>query len=394
MKRNSLVCLLIFIGLSAFGSNSEREFFEAQTRYWGIHEKVTAADIDKLVELQQKIDQPGLTQEQRTKAYETLFHYVQKLRGLPEGRVPAAMAATFWNQHPRQNASRVARPHHFEQVVKRGEGPIAMILIPDMGADWTVFDSFMQRNQKDYTFYAVTLPGFGTTAPPARLSKLDYGERAWWNNAEAAILNLISQKKINHPVVLGHQAGAYLAMKVALSHPNQVRGAIVLNGLLYMTHPSIPANASPEDRAKIVNSWIPVDLFPKPTREQYRNFYLQMASWLCKDKTRQQRLVDLLSSSSSSTWWNYFAELATTDFSDPIKNLKVPLLIVPSVYDSPDQFKGSEVAVQQWQSFHQSKLPITIIPMENCRAYATEDQPAKLDEAIHRWTGNQISMNK
>jgi pimeloyl-ACP methyl ester carboxylesterase len=386
MNRNVIAVVLVMLSVAAFGGSGERQFFESQIRYWGVEAKVSAGDVDKLVQLKQKTDAPGLTQEERTKAYEELFHFVQKVRGLPEGRVPAATAAGFWNPQQRVEIVRTAKPHQLGNFQKRGSGSVPMILIPDLGADWSVFDSFMQRNQSKFTFFAVTLSGFGDTAPPTRASKLDYSNTVWWNNAEAAILDLITNKKIDRPVILGHQAGAYLAMKVALSHPDRVRGAVVLNGLLYMAHPAIPQNATLPERAKIVNSWTPVDLFPNPTREQYRNFYRQGVSWLCKDKNRQEQLVDLLSRTSSSTWWNYFAELATTDVSNQMKNLKVSMLVLPSVYDSPDQFKGSEVGLQQWKSFDHSALPITVVPLENCRAYAMDDQPEKLDEAVRAWT--------
>src|SRR5688500_2392184 len=42
-------------------------------------------------------------------------------------------------------------------VEVRGKGPIQMVLIPGLLSDWTVFESFMERNGERYTMYAVTL---------------------------------------------------------------------------------------------------------------------------------------------------------------------------------------------------------------------------------------------
>lgn len=390
MRPNLVIWFLIFPGLIGFATDTLRTYLETQTRYWGIHETITTADMDKLVLLKEKADQTGLSMEARTKAYEDLFQFVQELRGVSIGKVPSAMAAGYWSegQSSFPSATEIAKPRELGNFTKRGTGAISIILIPDLGVDWSVFDSFMQRNQPQFTMYAVTLPGFGGTAPPARPERLDFGKREWWKNAQAAILQLIAKEKIDRPLILGHQAGAYLAMRLALDEPQLIRGAIVLNGLLYAPVPGIPQNAKTAERAKIVNSWTPVELFPNPSQSRYRNFMLQFASWNCKDKQRQETLADLAAKGGPSTWWNYFAELATTDLSSEIKAFKVPLLVLPSLHDpaSPG-FETSKGALEQWKNLDHaiSSLPIAVVPMEDCRGYATEDQPAKLDEAIRAW---------
>src|ERR1041385_3878155 len=89
-------CLLLFQYFPVFAADPLRAYIEAQTRYWGIQEKITPEQMNQLVDLKQKADQPDLSQEQRTKAYTDLFQFVQKLRGKPEGRVPGALAASYW----------------------------------------------------------------------------------------------------------------------------------------------------------------------------------------------------------------------------------------------------------------------------------------------------------
>ena len=398
MKRTLVLLLFSFIaGLAISGEDVLRTYLESQTRYWGIDKTMSAADLDQLVDLKRKADQPGLSQEERTKAYEDLFHFVQKLRGFPEGRVPAAMAANYWSagQPAVRPALHFTKPGQLGNYIKRGTGDIPMILIPDIGADWSVFDSFMQRNQSRFTFYAVTLPGFGGTNPPPRQEKLDFGTMQWWNNATASVLDLITKQKLNHPLILGHQAGAYLAMKLALQRPELVRGVIVLNGLLYAPLPVIPQNTAIAERVRIVNSLTPAELFPYASKAHYFDVMMQSAPWFCKDKQRQESLTRLVTSADPTVWWNYFAELATTDLSGEIKSLKAPMLVLPSIYDRdlPGGSDSSKVALDQWNPLDHSKssLPITVIPMQDCSAYATEDQPAKLDEAVRNWTNHEFT---
>src|SRR5207237_9333770 len=109
-----------------------------------------------------------------------------------------------------------------------------------------------------------------------------------------------------------------------------------------------------------------------------------------KNKERQEALLNLMRADSSVTWWNYFAELATTDLSTDVKKVKVPMLVLPSIYDADLQgFETyNKTALDQWNRLDHShsQLPITVIHMENSRAYATEDQPEKLDEFVRDWT--------
>jgi pimeloyl-ACP methyl ester carboxylesterase len=363
-----------------------REFLKQQTEYWGI--RISEPDLNRLVELKQKADLAGLTREERTKAYTDLFHFAQKLRGIPEGRVPAAQAAAYWTEGepPLRAASVFSKPRQLGRYEKQGSGQIPMILIPDIGADSTVFESFVRRNTTRYTFYSITLPGFGGTAPPPRPDQLDFGQLSWWNNATAALLDLMAKEKLERPLILGHQAGAYLAMKIALQKPEAVRGVIVLNGLLYAPIPNIPAETTPAERAKIVNTFVPAELFPRPSQSHYYNLMLQSAAYFCKNKERQQSLTRLITGTDPMVWWNYFAELATTNLSRELRNLKVPMLVIPSMHDrdSPG-FESSKTSLAQWEGLDRS-VPVTIQALEDCRAYATEDQPQKLDGIIQSWT--------
>jgi pimeloyl-ACP methyl ester carboxylesterase len=394
MKR-IVVFLFLLFSCPLFGLDMLRDYIEEQTEYWGIREKVTAAELDQLTHLKRKAEQPGLTQEERTKAYTDLFQFAQKLRGFPVGRVPAAMATASWGpgQPLVPPVLPTAKPGQLGNFKKHGSGAIPMILIPDLGADWSVFDSFMQRNQSRFTFYAVTLPGFGGTNAPKRPDTLDYGAMHWWNNAAVALLDFIKKEKINRPLILGHQAGSYLAMKLALQHPEMFRGTIVLNGLLYASFPGLPQNAPLSERVKIVNSLTPVELFPYPSPDQYRAVLMQNAAWYCKEKKCHDWLSHLTAQARPATWWHYFAELLTTDLSAEIKTLKVPMLVLPSIHDreSPG-FESSKTTLDQWNALDHSisSLPITVIQIQESRAYATADQPAKLDEAIRNWTNGSL----
>jgi pimeloyl-ACP methyl ester carboxylesterase len=217
---------------------------------------------------------------------------------------------------------------------------------------------------------------------------LDFGNTPWWSNSEQAILNLIRSEKLQKPILIGLQSGAYLAMKTALDHPDLIRGAVVLNGLIYGPLPGQQTNPSKAERVKTVNQWLPVELFPMPTKEQYVTYLNQGAGWICKDPQRQKEIVEIIGNSNSHIWWNYYAELMTTDLSDQMKSSKIPTLVLPSIHDkeSPGN-SSSQMTVDQWKDFAKANpsAPIQITLIEDSRSYATEDQPEKVDRAIASW---------
>ncbi len=56
--------------------------------------------------------------------------------------------------------------------VKLGRGKQTLILLPGLGFDASVFKDFMETNKKEYTMYAITIPGFGNTPRLPRCPQL------------------------------------------------------------------------------------------------------------------------------------------------------------------------------------------------------------------------------
>src|SRR5882672_674259 len=53
----------------------------------------------------------------------------------------------------------VGRQGELGRVDKVGTGPVAMILIADVGFGSNIYRDFIKANKRRYTMYAVTLPG-------------------------------------------------------------------------------------------------------------------------------------------------------------------------------------------------------------------------------------------
>src|SRR5258708_23074845 len=91
------------------------------------------------------------------------------------------------------------------EIVRRGSGPIDLVIIPGLGFGARDFDAFMQANESRYRMICVTLPGFaGTPAPPMPAAGTSYGDATWTRAAEGAIAAVIARERLRRPVILGH----------------------------------------------------------------------------------------------------------------------------------------------------------------------------------------------
>jgi pimeloyl-ACP methyl ester carboxylesterase len=122
--------------------------------------------------------------------------------------------------------------------LEKGGGPPLVLL----HGNAVMLDDFVASGLIDlaaerYRVIAFDRPGFGRTARPR--------DRVWTPQAQAALLRqAFGRLGIEQPVVLGHSWAALVALALALEHPREVRGLVLLAGYYFPTpHPELPAVA-------------------------------------------------------------------------------------------------------------------------------------------------------
>jgi pimeloyl-ACP methyl ester carboxylesterase len=115
---------------------------------------------------------------------------------------------------------------------KAGNGSPSLIVIPGLGFDKSIFGDFIKANQRQYTIYCITIPGYGNTQAPALPPVgTSFGEQSWNKSILEGIKMLISQEKIRKPIIVGHFVqGTQLALRMAIDFPELVSGVIILGG--------------------------------------------------------------------------------------------------------------------------------------------------------------------
>src|SRR5262245_56654428 len=150
------------------------------------------------------------------------------------------------------------------RVDKMGKGPVPMILIPGAAFGGSVWKDFMDRNRDSYTMYAITPPGYEGTKPPVWTESSDFSDRTWTKALYDAVVKLIKDEGLDRPVIVGHHMlGDHYALRIALDHPEKVRGVVIISGRPSMAMPQRGASkpgepvktATPEQRIQVVKTF-------------------------------------------------------------------------------------------------------------------------------------------
>ena len=230
--------------------------------------------------------------------------------GAPPATPPAAT--------PR--AAEPARPVHvFEPkafaVEVSGTGR-PVILIPGLGCPGSIWTDTVAHLAPSAQTHVLTLSGFA--GRPAI-------DKPLVATARAELASYIRSRHLDHPVVIGHSLGGFLAYWIAASEPDLVGPIIAVDAVPVIG--AFPGAA--ESAAERRDGWkkMSADEFAASTRQ----FFGTMAN----DPVKLQPLLADILRSDRRAMADAFYELFSTDIRADLPNIQVPVLAI--LADSPYQ---------------------------------------------------------
>jgi len=275
------------------------------------------------------------------------------------------------------------------EVQKFGNGEQSMILLPGWGFDWTIFKSYIDQHKEEFTFYAVTFPGFGnTSAPPMPEDNENYSDLYWTKGILKGLKDLISKENIEDPVLMSYFTYSnHIAMRMALDYPDLIKKVIIVSGMAKYTanYPSLePRNLA--QRIAYIEKGLAPRWFKTVSKSTWDegNFYPITFS---KDSLIARKYWDQMSAIPIPVMVRYLCEFYCTDISLEFENLQVPTLVVVPAF-TPEIFKMDNSSYigaffhYSWQGAKEQSDKMHLITLTNTHAFILEDQPEKLDEVI------------
>jgi len=279
------------------------------------------------------------------------------------------------------------------QITKRGRGSQTLILVPGMYSGTHSFAGFIERNQTRYKIYLLTPPGInGTPARSMAAAGASFSELTWTRRLERDILELIRKEKITHPVIVAErQPGAQAAIEVALEHPEQIAGIVLVgtNLVQFLPSPKDPtrkaAASFPERVGSVDNSWA-AKWFKYVTPETWRSGDLAPAM-LSVDPSRAQAAWEELEAVPVEIKIRYLCEFWASDVTRGFDKLQVPVLALVPGFDekflaNPANTFAKNAFLDSWKTLVPKHPKLELVKIPNARMLVLDDQPKPADEAI------------
>jgi pimeloyl-ACP methyl ester carboxylesterase len=285
---------------------------------------------------------------------------------LPAGAqtsAPAASPAT-----PSTDASAAVKPFVVQRV---GHGR-PMILIPGLISSGEVWKGTVEHCRGRYDMHVLTLAGFAGVAPMG-------GDR-FLETERDAIIRYIREQRLDHPVLVGHSLGAFLAFSVASAAPDLVGPVVAVDGVPYLAALG-DSTMTPEKmraQAEMMRAGF-ATLSPDAMEQQTR----MSMSGLAKDSASREMGVRWGRVSDAATAGRAIAEMLTTDLRPTVAAIRTPVLLIAS---GDGITEAQRAAVLASYTAQVARIPRhTVVQAVNARHFVMLDDPAFLFAAMDRF---------
>lgn len=269
------------------------------------------------------------------------------------------------------------------RVQRYGDHGRPVILIPGLGSGSWVWAGTVRHLRARHVVYALTLAGFDGVPAPARMTGL-------MDQADAALLKLITSHHIDHPVLVGHSLGGTLALRFVGEHGDLLGGVVAVDGLPVFPGADALSPAQRTSRAGMLKSRMAGMSQAQFAAQQSR--YMQFIG--VRDATAAACYGKLSARSNPAATAEYAAEDYAADYRAGLRNVSVPVLEI-SPYNAPDfkqaaQMSGQPLMSAAAKAAYYRKLlgndaGAKVVTIDDSRHFVMLDQPRQFLRVVDRF---------
>jgi pimeloyl-ACP methyl ester carboxylesterase len=196
-----------------------------------------------------------------------------------------------------------------------GNGP-AMILIPGLASPGEVWSSTVEHYQNRYTLHVLTLAGFA--GQPAIQQPLI-------ETAQRQLASYIRANKLDHPIIVGHSLGGFLALALAASEPDLVGPIISVDGVSFLPALMNPL-ATAESAARQAEGMRAA--MAKQSPEEFAAHNRRSLAMMITNREDVERMAAAGAKSDPRAVGEATFELMSTDLRPAMSKIRVPVLLI------------------------------------------------------------------
>jgi N-formylmaleamate deformylase len=243
----------------------------------------------------------------------------------------------------------------------------ALIFIPGLASPAEVWEGIVGGYADSHDVHVLQLAGFAGVPAVQRTPFLE--------TVTDELAAYIRHHGLRSPVVVGHSLGGFLALQLAIRHPDLPGALVVVDGLPFLAAAQVPGATaeSVREQAEMMRR-----MMAAQTPEQLRQNQQMLMPMMMVDRELALRLAERTAQSDPWAVAQGMYELMTVDLRDELASIRVPVRVVGSwvAYGAREQVEAN--FVRQFE-----RLPAAeIVLSEAGRHFLMYDDPALVAAAI------------
>ena len=208
------------------------------------------------------------------------------------------------------------KPHSFHvDVVGRGR---PMILIPGLSSSPDTWKTTIDRYRDRYECHVLTLAGF--VGQPAIAEPLIATVRV-------ELAKYIRDKRLDHPVIVGHSLGGTVAMGVAIDHPELVGPLAIVDMVPFLGGTVLQARTADEAKPRIAAMRASMDGMSDTQWKEYAKSG-ESVKYMITSAADLKTIIDWSVASDRRTVTDVLADIYGLDLRDAVAEIKSPVLVL------------------------------------------------------------------
>jgi len=222
-----------------------------------------------------------------------------------------------------------------------------VILIPGLGCSSEVWNETVAHlNKEGYQTHALTLAGFGGTRALSSDRLLA--------TVREDIASYIRDKHLDHPVIIGHSLGGFLALWLAETNPDLPSKVISVEGLPYISAILNPA-ITPE--AVQTNTIAMLKSFAAANDDQFKQLQRQSIEAMVTSPANVEREMKVATTADRGAFTEAMLEMTVTDLRPDLKKIQAPTRVL-----------GAWIAYKPYGATHDSSTQLYTAQFPNAPA--------------------------
>lgn len=254
-----------------------------------------------------------------------------------------------------------------------------VILIPGLMSDARVWQSLSMALSTHYQLHLVSIAGFADTPAVSSPS---------FNEVKTQLLAYIEKNKLQHPAVIGHSLGGFMALWLASSAPDKIAAVISVDGLPFIgpifTYSNTSTVASLATQATQMR-----DLYKSMSQRQLSAQSRYGLALQAGSEEAQAKVMAMIESSDPATVAEAIYTLLSTDLRPDIARITAPTLLLGASGGFSET--AQQTLVEQLYQQQLAALPSAKLKMNTqSRHFIMFDEPQWLNAQILEFLGTSL----